>query len=285
MSEKKEEREQIDFDEALVIDFAQVEQVSQVFFEESKEILEELDNLILRLEDNPQDHDQVNTLFRKVHTIKGSVGAVPGGQLLGSLAHEFEALLNRIKQESRSINKDCVDLFLKSSRLLKVLAQSLRDKRELFPEELSEVIELITSYGSFKFSEGSGFEDTAGARRFEPRSSVETSAKNEGVWLQMKQLNEFLRLSGELLVLRNYFHMMNQTVNFRLQPELYERRQSDFSQHLAKICDQFQGQLQTVRKEKAGDSFQGLQVLVRQASTELNKSVQFEMIGADLLID
>ena len=186
-----------------LIDFEQVEQVSRVFFEESAEILETLDGLILRLEEAPDDMEQVNVLFRKVHTLKGSVGAVPGGQLLGSLSHEFEALLNRIKRESQPVTKDCIDLFLNSSRLLKLLAEALREKRELYPEELSEAIELITRYGSFSFGE-----TTSPARA--PRAVAKASAKNgdeDGVWLSMKQLNEMLRLSGELLVPVSYTHL------------------------------------------------------------------------------
>ncbi|HWU43869.1 MAG TPA: ATP-binding protein, partial [Bdellovibrio sp.] len=56
-------------------------------------------------------------------------------------------------------------------------------------------------------------------------------------------------------------------------------------QSLSKICDQFQTQIQSVRKEKAEESFQSLPLLVRQASTELNKAVNFEMTGLNLLID
>ena len=154
MSDKTSAQNAEDSFDLGIIDFAQIEEVSRVFQQESEEILNELDELILHLEENPDDQDRVNILFRKVHTIKGSVGAVPGGQLLGSLSHEFEALLTRIKQESRTVSKEAVDIFLKSSRLMKVLAHSLYEKRELFPEELSEAIELISAYGNFGFQEG-----------------------------------------------------------------------------------------------------------------------------------
>ncbi len=281
MSDEQNNNSTSELDEIFTIDFEQVEQVSAVFFEESKEILENLEEQILKLEDNPDDIDQINLIFRKVHTLKGSVGAVPGGQLLGSLSHEFEALLNRIKQEQRSVTRECVDLFLQSSRLLKVLAEALREKREVYPEELSEAIETITRYGGFQFS---GQRPTP--RKTPPvKRSASHSEDEQGVWLSMKQLNEMLKISGELLVLKNFYNMMNQTVNFRTQPELFERRQNDFSHNLTKICDQFQGQIQSVRKERAEESFQGIPVLIRQAATELNKQVHFEMRGMDLLLD
>lgn len=284
MSENKQD-EALDLDSIdFSIDFEQVEQVSRVFFEESKEILEELDSIILRFEESPSDLDQINLLFRKVHTIKGSVGAVPGGQLLGSLSHEFEALLTRIKRENGVVDMNCVKLFLKSSRMMKVLAKALRDKRELYPEELSEAIELITDYGNFQLSETNSSVTARGSNTSAALRTIEND-EEAGIWLSKNQLNEFLKISGELLVLKNFFQMMSQTVNFREQPDLYQRRQTDFSQNLSKICDQFQHQVQSVRKEEAKDIFQGLNVVIRQASMELNKTVQFEMHGGDIFLD
>ncbi|WP_413559839.1 chemotaxis protein CheA [Bdellovibrio sp. HCB209] len=263
-----------------LIDFEQIEEVARVFFEESKEILDGLDPLIMKLEEAPNDIEHINVLFRKVHTIKGSVGSVPGGQLLASLSHEFEALLNRIKRESQTVTKECIDLFLLSSRLMKTLADALREKRDMYPEELSEVIETITRYSNFQFS---GIAPKK-AKRAAVKAAISPTGE-DGVWMSTAQLNEMLRLSGELLVLKNFFSMMNQTVNFRAQPELFERRQTDFTHNLNKITDQFQNQLQVIRKEKAEESFQSVPVLVRQTATELNKTVNLEMTGLDFLID
>ncbi len=281
MSDKKNQESELPFDEVM-IDFEQIEEVSRVFFQESREVLEGLDEIILSLEKNPDSTDKINLLFRKVHTLKGSVGAVPGGQLFGSLAHEFEALLGRIKQEKKAIDQNCIELFLKSSDLLKRLAQSLREKRELYPEDLSEAIEVISSYGQFKFS------NTSQTPKLQPATLVaaeDSASENDGVWLSMEQLNEMTRLSGELLVLKNYLQMMNQTVDFKVQPQVYEKRQSDFAGKLTKITEQLQNKIQEVRKERIGESFHGLQLLVRQVSTELDKSVQLNSLGMDLFID
>lgn len=281
MSDNKNQDSELPFEEVM-IDFEQIEEVSRIFFQESREVLEGLDEIILSLEKNPDSTDKINLLFRKVHTLKGSVGAVPGGQLFGSLAHEFEALLGRIKQEKRIIDKNCIELFLKSSDLLKRLAQSLREKRELYPEDLSEAIEVIASYGQFKFN------NTKQTPKLQPAtltSSESHSDENDGVWLSMEQLNEMTRLSGELLVLKNYLHMMNQTVSMKEQPQVYEKRQSDFAGNLAKISEQLQSKIQEVRKERVGDSFHGLQLLVRQVSTDLDKNVQLTVHGMDLFID
>jgi len=269
----------------VYIDFDHVEQVSQVFFDESKEILADLDALILKLEDSPTDLAQVNVLFRRVHTLKGSVGAVPGGQLLGSLAHEFEALLSRIKKENRVVTKPCVDLFLHSSRLLKVLAENLREGRELYPEELSEVIELITRYGQFQFSDSVEQLAPTVSPRATKNSSSQVAGDDEGVWLSNRQLEAMLRLSGELLVLKNHFQLLQDNGSSHMSKEVREKRQVEFTQNLTKISDQFQVHLMQVRKATVGSCFEGVNILLRQAATELNKDVKLNSQGFDLLID
>lgn len=276
----------------ILIDFDQIEQVARVFFIESKEILDELDDLILHLENNPDDSAAVNNLFRRVHTLKGSVGAVPGGQLLGSLAHEFEALLSKLKKEKKSVTKECADLFLHSSKLLKLLAEGLREQTEILPEVLSEVIELINRYGHFEWpaeSEGNSKRNCdintvesaaakSGLRKAPVKKSTPPPPEEEGVWLTQSQLNEIMRIQGEILILKNHFQMMVQTGDF-------QTRQTEFSQGLGKISDLFQSQLGKVLKVRAEECFKGLGPLVRQASTELNKEVLFTSGGMDLWID
>jgi two-component system chemotaxis sensor kinase CheA len=271
-------------DDMFGIDSDVIEQVSKAFFEEARDIFEKFEEEVLKLESNPGDEDLINLLFRKVHTLKGSVGAVPGGQLIGSLSHEFEALLNRIKKEHHAVNGECVDLFLKSSRILKVLVNGLKEKRQIYPEELSETIELIARFGSVQFDGSAG--PTKSNRQPQVHKHVATvNEEDQGVWLNMKQLNEILRVSGELLVLKNFFIAMSQTVDFRTQPELFERRHIEFAQNLAKISDQLQFQVQGVRKDRADLIFHGVPVLVRAAATELDKSVEYVAKGMDLLID
>lgn len=263
------------------IDDSAIEAVSKAFFEEAKGIFEKLEEEVLKLQSNPGDEDLINLLFRKIHTLKGSVGAVPGGQLIGSLSHEFEALLNRIKREHHVVTGECVDLFLKSSRLLKVLVNGLREKRQIYPEELSETIEIITKFGAFQFDGNAA----PAAKQVVHKHVATVNDEDQGVWLNMKQLNEILRVSGELLVLKNFFGAMSQAVDFRTQPELFERRHNEFAQNLAKISDQLQYQIQGVRKETADQIFHGVPILVRAAATELDKSVEYISKGMDLLID
>ena len=46
----------------------------ETFAQEAKELLDEMENSLLALEDTPDDDEMINSLFRAMHTIKGSSG-------------------------------------------------------------------------------------------------------------------------------------------------------------------------------------------------------------------
>ena len=46
----------------------------QAFTQEASDLLEQSEDTLLHLEDNPNDPELINALFRAVHTIKGAAG-------------------------------------------------------------------------------------------------------------------------------------------------------------------------------------------------------------------
>lgn len=273
--------------EIISIDFdmSDLAQVTSTFFAESVELVDDLDQHILKLEEFPSDMLQVNNLFRKVHTLKGALGAVPGGQLMGSLAHEFEALLSRIKKENKVVTPEAVNLFLHAAKMLKILGDNLKNARENYPEEMSEVIDLISRFSSFEFPEGSDnlvaqnqTHDVPARKVMAKKKKREVEADDDdGVWLSQKQLQEMSKLAGELLVLKN-LNLLNIQIN-------QDRRAQEFTQNLNKISDQLNTYISQMRKTQARECFEGTSVLVRQAANELNKEVHLEQEGMDLLVD
>ena len=49
-----------------------LEQISSVFLEEANELLDNLEEQLLTLEENPTDSETISAVFRAMHTIKGS---------------------------------------------------------------------------------------------------------------------------------------------------------------------------------------------------------------------
>ncbi len=266
----------------LDFDFNEVQVVSEAFFKESEEILSDLDEHILRLESHPHDEILLQGLFRKVHTLKGSVGAVPGGQLLGSLSHEFETLLDRLRKQKIIPNKECIEIFLHSSRILKILAENLRTHREIYPEELSEAIELIARYGTFQLNTSI---ETASERVGIVGAAENEGPRNkDGIWLSKEQMASLMQLSSDFIILKNSFQTLTQSQE-NATVQKFQEKQSSLSHSLNTLSDQFQGILDKAQKVPLKEAFSGLFPLIRQAAYELKKEVRFEDIGFELQVD
>jgi chemosensory pili system protein ChpA (sensor histidine kinase/response regulator) len=71
-------------------------EVLSYFVPEIQEYLETVNRAVAHLRSNPSDNDQILTLFRTVHTIKGSAYTV-GFKVIGDLAHPLEDCLVTVR--------------------------------------------------------------------------------------------------------------------------------------------------------------------------------------------
>lgn len=95
-----------------------MKQFHSVFFEESQEHLEEMEQLLLDLDLAHPDPEMLNSIFRAAHSIKGGSG-IFGFDALGSVTHIMEGLLDKIRKGQLAIQSSMVDLFLNSIDQLK----------------------------------------------------------------------------------------------------------------------------------------------------------------------
>jgi two-component system chemotaxis sensor kinase CheA len=113
------------------------------FVAEALESLESLDSLFVTLESDP-DIEVVDKIFRAVHTVKGNC-SVFGFEHIKEFTHEFENLLDRIRQQKVSINSNIVDLLLNGKDLLYNLIENQRDNLELnvLSEDEKSLLEVV----------------------------------------------------------------------------------------------------------------------------------------------
>lgn len=72
------------------------DQAKETFFAESQEMLQQMEDSLLVLEQNPSDMDTVHALFRAAHTIKGSAGLF-GFERIVAFTHRVESVLERAR--------------------------------------------------------------------------------------------------------------------------------------------------------------------------------------------
>ncbi|MCX7175231.1 MAG: chemotaxis protein CheA [Proteobacteria bacterium] len=83
----------------------------QTFIIEARELLEQMEEALLRIEQTPDDADTINAIFRAAHTIKGSAGLF-GLDHVVTFTHVAENVLDKVRNGEVRITSDLVAIFL-----------------------------------------------------------------------------------------------------------------------------------------------------------------------------
>lgn len=103
-----------------------MQEIMEDFLVEAFEMIEQLDQDLVELENNPEDLDLLNRIFRVAHTIKGSSSFL-NFDILTRLTHNMEDVLNKARRDELKITPDVMDVVLHSVDLMKSLLTAIRD--------------------------------------------------------------------------------------------------------------------------------------------------------------
>ena len=84
---------------------------ADAFLEEAFERLSELEASLLELENNPSDHELIDSAFRAMHTIKGSAGMF-GFEDIVEFTHNIETVFDKVRDGSIKVTKELIELTL-----------------------------------------------------------------------------------------------------------------------------------------------------------------------------
>jgi len=113
-------------------------QFHQVFFEESYEGLDIMERGLLELNIEAPDAEEINTIFRSAHSIKGGAGTF-GFKAVSEFTHVVETLLDQVRSGERSLNPKIQDLLLKSVDCIRSLLEALQAGNEPEQSNASEL--------------------------------------------------------------------------------------------------------------------------------------------------
>ncbi|MEO4027391.1 chemotaxis protein CheA [Chromobacterium vaccinii] len=116
-----------------------LEQAMQTFLEESRELLDEMESILLDVEAEQTSSEQLNALFRTMHTIKGSAGLF-GLDPIIRFSHQAENLLDQLRDGKLKLDDELVGLLLRCHDHVKLLIQALAagDSLEVLSDEALE---------------------------------------------------------------------------------------------------------------------------------------------------
>lgn len=155
------------------------------FLIESNENLDRLDRELVKLESDPSSKELLASIFRTIHTIKGSCGFL-GFARLEKLAHAGESLLARLRDGKLTLNENLTSALLATvdaiRQMLAAIEASGQDGEEDYTSLIARLIDLQGE-----------------AERQEPAASAATPQSDSAPFLPEEKLADPSKLGGVLL--------------------------------------------------------------------------------------
>lgn len=132
------------------------------FLEDARDQVNRFENSLLKLDQNPDDKTSLSTLFRAVHSLKGS-SYYTGFQHLGRFLHRVENLLEPVTKGDSKIERNAIEMLFSVLDLVKENLKAIRERGEDIPvsEELEKKLEkAFTSVEEISSSETLDFMTT-----------------------------------------------------------------------------------------------------------------------------
>jgi len=202
------------FIEQLPQDGEVPDDVLEFFVPEAEEHLQAVTECLLALEDNP-NADDINRLFRSMHTVKGSAAQV-GLHRISAVAHRVEDLIGRLRDGLLKPSAEIVDLLLQSVDVLKnflhrqwpsdeemaaTVGPLLARMSELAPEETDDEVPQ-RALETQAASAGEPAEAGAPAAAKASRPAAKGAGQAKSVRISLDRLDRMMNAVGELVINR-----------------------------------------------------------------------------------
>ena len=301
----------------------QDESLTRDFIAEGLEYIEEIEINILNLENEPENKDYINAIFRPFHSIKG-VASFLNLEKIRSLAHNLESLLDKTRNGEISVTPPLIDVVLDGADVLKTLIGQLRDVLEGKTEEPADLdipalttrIHRIeqgfdTEAGSKKIGDilvddgiisKEKLEQTLKANASSPDKKIGQTLIEEGI-VKPKQVSQALRKQVDQVTdlttirvdtnkLDDLIDMVGELVitqsmisqDLKNQVNADKRLTRDISQFF-RITSALQRVSTSLRMIPIKQTFQRMSRLVRDLAKNAGKNVSVELVGEDTEID
>ena len=120
-----------------------MQEILDEFLQEAEEILENLDQELIELENDPTNKELLNQIFRGIHTLKGGAGFL-GLESVIELAHIIESIFDKLRNDEMTLDSNKMDLILEGMDIIKNAIETLKSSNEIpDTEEIKDILDKL----------------------------------------------------------------------------------------------------------------------------------------------
>ena len=122
-----------------------VSQYLEIFIDETKEHLQNLNDLLLVLEKEPEDKATINEIFRAAHSLKGMAGTM-GYKRMQNLTHNMENVFSEIRNDKMKVTASLVDTLFQCLDALEAYLSNIQETSDEGTEDNEAIIKLLNEF-------------------------------------------------------------------------------------------------------------------------------------------
>lgn len=283
------------------------------FLIESDENLVRLDQEIIALETDPKNPDLIASIFRTIHTIKGTCGFLGFGTLT-EVSHAAESILSQVRDGKRDATQRLINIILEAIDAIKKLLKVIEETGNEGESKFGELVKKLQAFAetseteappaekaplvqadpadeleSFSVADTPAVTQTAetpsaqilsvpteGESKSKGQDSSEKAAEST-IRVGVGLLNGLMNLVGELVLARN------QVLQFSSRIE--DASLLATSQRLNLITSELQESVMKTRLQPIGTVWSKFPRVVRDIATSIHKQITLTMDGAETELD
>lgn len=119
-------------------------QYLDIFLDESKEHLQNLSDQIMDLEQNPENMDTINEIFRAAHSLKGMAGTM-GYKRMQTLTHDMENVFSEVRNGTFKVQSGMIDVLFKCLDALEEYVDNIQQTTEEGTNDNQDLIDILNS--------------------------------------------------------------------------------------------------------------------------------------------
>jgi two-component system chemotaxis sensor kinase CheA len=287
-----------------------MDEITKEFLVESYENLDRLDQDLLTLEKDPHSKETIASIFRTIHTVKGTSGFL-GFKKLEAVTHVGESLLSKMRDGAITINPEIASALLATGDAVRGMLAEIEVTGQTGDKDHSELIGLLTRLNAGDTTAApsptapapspavvavavvkepvavapapppapkmTALASEVHAPAPEMLEAGKSSVSDSTLRVDVGLLDKLMNLVGELVLARN------QILQFTSQSD-----DSTFlatSQRLNLITTELQGSVMKTRMQPIGNVWDKLPRVVRDLSALCGKQVRIEMEGKETELD
>ncbi|MBW9220468.1 chemotaxis protein CheA [Methanothermococcus sp. SCGC AD-155-N22] len=155
----------------------EMEQYRELFLAEAMEHLQALNQYLVELENNPENLEIINLIFRSAHTLKGSARTV-GFDHISNLTHHMEDILDYLREGKIPVTSEIMDLLFECLDALETMVNEIEEGITETSVDVDSIVEKIKKLKE-KYLSGAGVETKPKEEKKEDTTPTTKEEKEE----------------------------------------------------------------------------------------------------------